>query len=361
MSKLLIALLACLATGLVATKVWLLRQDDLRSTADHAAQIVTADSRSVGAATSSGQGSEKLEQPVVVERPQAASEDPALIEAKKRAVETLRNGVADNHDVMQAWDSDAFLALSQETVKLMLRDASSAVFREAFARIKAGKHVACGQVNSKNGFGAMAGFTHWMVIMETRTAMIRGVSNADGFAALWNKYCVGPEDEVRSRKAPDNFRGIRWNAPPISVDAARLGALKGCASIIEQKDLDPVRPCGHFHMGTGKDEIEMYIQGAGTGSIYGVTISGVVLTWYEQRFSSAVLNFDKPTSADLEKLRTALVKQYGPPTSSNDLLHWIKWSWMAPQVHVQLLTPSNGSATLFIEVDDSSQAAHSTR
>lgn len=50
---------------------------------------------------------------------------------------------------------------AKESVRYVLKDASSAEFRNvrAYSRPTSGVYVVCGEVNSKNSYGAMAGFS----------------------------------------------------------------------------------------------------------------------------------------------------------------------------------------------------------
>ena len=103
--------------------------------------------------------------------------------------------------------------------------------------MKDGKHVACGYVNAKNSFGAMAGASPWLMIVETKTAIIETEQNQGKFGPLWNKYCSASQDAVQSRRAaPDAFRGIKWDSALPSAQKLQETVLKNCAAIVEQKN-----------------------------------------------------------------------------------------------------------------------------
>lgn len=63
---------------------------------------------------------------------------------------------------------DQSTSRAKEQVAAMLRDPSSAQFRN----VKAAKGAVCGEINGKNGFGAYAGFSRFIVTPSTGAAMI---------------------------------------------------------------------------------------------------------------------------------------------------------------------------------------------
>lgn len=103
-------------------------------------------------------------------------------------------------------DGDAvLLATGERMVNKMLKDPDSAVFRNSYGWIKHGQRVACGEVNSKNSFGAMSGFAHWVVLYELRMAYLETSENRGSFAAKWNRYCAGDEDPVDPETNPSRI------------------------------------------------------------------------------------------------------------------------------------------------------------
>jgi uncharacterized membrane protein len=72
--------------------------------------------------------------------------------------------------------------VAREHVSASLKDAASAQFR--------GQHGFCGEVNSKNSFGAFTGFQRFVVIGDGQVALERdsGVKSAD-FFRMWTALC----------------------------------------------------------------------------------------------------------------------------------------------------------------------------
>lgn len=89
----------------------------------------------------------------------------------------------------------AALFVGQRAVRERLKDPSSAVFSEGLGRTVDGQHVACGMVNAKNSFGAMAGKEPWLAIVERDIVMVRSPQNSSRFYKLWNHYCAGAADK----------------------------------------------------------------------------------------------------------------------------------------------------------------------
>ena len=75
---------------------------------------------------------------------------------------------------------------AKRLVLAKLRDPDSAVFSDIHVSSKSGQPIACGKVNSKNGFGGMGGAE-------------RFVSNGGGLAFLEEETQAGGMDEVWSR------------------------------------------------------------------------------------------------------------------------------------------------------------------
>jgi hypothetical protein len=125
----------------------------------------------------------------------------------------------------------------------------------------------------------MAGASPWLVIVETKTAMIATGENAGKFNPLWNKYCVGPEDGEQPRRTPpDSFRGIKWGSALPSVQKLRETALKGCAAVVERKAFaDTHPPCSHMHIDT--DDMELFGQRENVPPIFDVPVSEQLLEW----------------------------------------------------------------------------------
>jgi zinc-ribbon domain len=230
---------------------------------------------------------------------------------------------ADNGQRTRETEDYATKTLGEQTIRSMLKDPASGVFTDSEGRIKAGMHVACGYVNAKNSFGAMAGTSPWLVIVETKAAMIETPENAGKFVPLWNKYCSSSEDGKQpQRAAPDTFRGIRWNSTLPSVHTLRKTVLKGCVVITEQKNVIDTPPCSHMHLDT--DDMDLFTQRQHVSPIFDVPVSEQLLEWSYRKFWSGEIFIYDYREADLAKLRAALIAHYGNPTFVNEQQHITK-------------------------------------
>lgn len=106
----------------------------------------------------------------------------------------------------------ASLSVAQRVIQRSMKDPASAEFSNGFGRVKHGQRVACGDVNGKNSFGALAGRQHWLVIVDQNVAMVRASENQRTFAPLWNKYCTGLDD--RDKPMPSEILGINLGMRP---------------------------------------------------------------------------------------------------------------------------------------------------
>jgi hypothetical protein len=126
-----------------------------------------------------------------------AGQSPASAASDKAVADLQAREVAD----------DALLHKAQAVIQQGLKDPNSAEFSDGFARIKKGQRVACGYVNAKNSFGAMAGASQWIVVPDRGIALVRGYENNGRFIDLWNTYCTGRDD--RDRPVTAQIFGIR--------------------------------------------------------------------------------------------------------------------------------------------------------
>lgn len=92
--------------------------------------------------------------------------------------------VADEETRQIAW-----VRKGKEAVQAKLKDPDSAQFKDVIFVQKANEiPVACGEVNSKNSFGAYAGFQHFVSAGSPENTYLE--SEVEDFAELWNKLCV---------------------------------------------------------------------------------------------------------------------------------------------------------------------------
>ncbi len=82
-----------------------------------------------------------------------------------------------------------WITKGKEAVINKLKDGSSAEFRNVFFNNN-GTPVSCGEVNSKNSFGAYSGYQRFIYVGSALTILEEEVN--DGIQELWNQYCVKP-------------------------------------------------------------------------------------------------------------------------------------------------------------------------
>lgn len=82
----------------------------------------------------------------------------------------------------------ALISAGEEEVKKLLRDPDSAIFRNQGVNNPEGDvWVTCGEVNSRNGFGGMSGWSGYISNGVNITAIEEQVSD---FHVAWNKLCA---------------------------------------------------------------------------------------------------------------------------------------------------------------------------
>lgn len=75
---------------------------------------------------------------------------------------------------------------SKDGVRARLKDPKSAKFKDVYYMDHV-TPVICGKVNSRNGFGGMSGFQHFLARGEV---LVLFEKEADDFGDTWNKLCV---------------------------------------------------------------------------------------------------------------------------------------------------------------------------
>jgi len=98
--------------------------------------------------------------------------------------------------------NDALARKGEAMVRTMLKDPDSAQFSETMGRVKRGEWVACGHVNSRDSFGAMAGNVDWVALPTRERAYIESENDDRGFTRNWNRYCTGYSDKVDTDITP---------------------------------------------------------------------------------------------------------------------------------------------------------------
>lgn len=75
---------------------------------------------------------------------------------------------------------------AKTAVERLLKDPGSAKFRSVLIVKNDGVEVVCGEVNSKNGFGAYTGYQYFLSVAGK--TMLQ--EQAPDFAKAWNRLCV---------------------------------------------------------------------------------------------------------------------------------------------------------------------------
>jgi hypothetical protein len=81
----------------------------------------------------------------------------------------------------------AWMEKSKNTIRVKLKDPQSAKFQNVFFSRASGTPVTCGQVNSKNGFGAYSGYQYF-VAAGSDLAFLQ--NEVVAFAAVWGQLCA---------------------------------------------------------------------------------------------------------------------------------------------------------------------------
>ncbi len=136
------------------------------------------------------------------------------------------DGVSDERYKELLW-----IEKGKSDVKMRLKDSSSAEFRDVFFNNN-GIPVACGEVNSKNSFGAYSGYQRFIYAGSVLTVLEEDVS--DDIEAVWNKYCVKPNLELEKNLANTPNEGT-----PIVItsDTAKYFVLEKNMKVNNNKNL----------------------------------------------------------------------------------------------------------------------------
>lgn len=77
---------------------------------------------------------------------------------------------------------------ARDAVKAKLRDPDSAIFSDVFVSRRSGSPIACGKVNSRNGFGGMTGAQRF--ISNGANLAFLEEEMADGtIGEVWGRFC----------------------------------------------------------------------------------------------------------------------------------------------------------------------------
>jgi hypothetical protein len=185
----------------------------------------------------------------------------------------------------RAQEDETLLYKAQALIKQGLKDPDSADFSGGFAHVKHGEHAACGYVNGKNSFGAMAGATQWLVVPGKDIALVRSFDNEHRFITLWNTYCAGHDD--RDKTIPAEMFGIKLGGHPPS----------------KLKPYDSNRQVFVYASGKPTEYLGVLLQDAYFEADNGRLIGG----------SATAKGADA-----YDKWKATLLSKYGAPSSDND-------------------------------------------
>lgn len=211
---------------------------------------------------------------------------------------------------------DHTLTAAKIAIKSAMKDPESAKFGDSFAWLKRGERVACGSINAKNGFGAMAGATRWIVRVDKSVALLKEPGNGATFAPMWNRYCVGAPDDLKAE--PTEFLGVKLG----SAIPAGLQAYDDSRRVWVLQDNKP-----REFFGTAIFEASFT---ADNGRVFGAQATAKGKPAYDE-------------------LRRAMFKKYGPPTFDDpDDAPVVKWDWGPGETLIQLSFNSKRQQALLL-------------
>ncbi len=179
-----------------------------------------------------------------------------------------KESALDNAERARADGDLATLSAAQQAIQQSIKDPATAEFSSGFGRVKHGRRVACGDVNGKNSFGALAGRQRWLVIADQNVAMVRAPDNLRTFVPPWNKYCTGSDDRDK----------------PISVEI--IGIYLGMRPPTKLKPFDESRNVWVYRGARPADYLGIPIADAWfemhRGRVYGVSMKGAGTDAYER-------------------------------------------------------------------------------
>lgn len=188
-------------------------------------------------------------------------------------------------------------ARARNLVPSVLKDPSSAEFGNVWG---VSATVACGHVNAKNSFGALAGQERF--IMEDDRVSFE--SGHGGFPRHWNAICVGKP----LAPPPTGAGGIRWGARPSS-------------------NLKPLSPAT-------EDGLAVFIPKVPPVNFEGVTVAEADYDFDHGRLFAAHFYIDGEARRDA--ILTAYLKKYGTPQAYDEEAGTYAWKWPTSPVAVNI-------------------------
>lgn len=194
--------------------------------------------------------------------------------------------------VQQSKDTAA--AMARMVVTRSMKDPSSAKFGTVWG---IGPNIACGSVNGRNGFGAMAGDQGFIFV----GGQVEFDDGSQRFVRHWNSICI---DKLLTA-APTGVDGLRWGGRPTS-------------------EYRPYAP--------PTDGLALYVRKDGVALFVGVPVKEEDYRFDHGRFFAADYYIDGDANRDAAK--AVLVKKYGNPLTSDDSAHSYQWNW--PNLHTSI-------------------------
>jgi hypothetical protein len=189
-------------------------------------------------------------------------------------------------------EKEAAAALARLIVPKAMKDPSSAEFGRISGRANG---TACGYVNGKNSFGAMAGQRGF--IMAGGKVEFEGT---EAFVRHWNAICV---DKLLS-DPPEGAMGMKWGGRPSAA-------------------LMPT-------MSPTEDGLALYRPKAAPEQLEGVAVSQADFRFQHGALYAA--DFYITGQARRDAIRSALVKRFGTPLSYDERINSYSWEW--PKRHI---------------------------
>lgn len=108
--------------------------------------------------------------------------------ATPSAASTVAPGKAES-SYSDAGKQQAWIRRGEDAIRAKLRDPDSATFRNVKFYSGGGVPVACGEVNSNNGFGGKAGYERFLSAGTTLAVLESEMTTASEMSDVWDKFC----------------------------------------------------------------------------------------------------------------------------------------------------------------------------
>jgi len=183
------------------------------------------------------------------------------------------------------------VVLAKQAVPSALKDPSSADFGDVWGMSAT---TACGFINGKNSFGAMAGQTRF--IYNFGRVLIE--DNGVPFARTWNKLCV---DKPKT-PFPTDVGGIKWGGRPTST-------LK-------------------LYMPATDEGLTLYVPAGKPAPLEGIPVAEADFSFDHKHFYSADFYIDGEAGRDA--ILRKFVDKYGTPQQYDEGAGNYSWQWPHP-------------------------------